>query len=231
MHHAAQSTNELKELDALLADRQGEWWDAFYANRAKPIPFFGTSPDECLHEWVSHGAIPRGAALDIGCGNGRNAIFLAQSGFAVEGVDYSQAAIGWATQSASEAGVVIGLHHASIFEMNLKPSSYDFIYDSGCFHHIAPHSRARYVELIVAALKPSGWFGMVCFRPEGGSGLSDDDVYARKTLGGGLGYTEARLREIWNGALTIRTLRQMKAHAADSTLFGEHFLWAMLAQR
>lgn len=43
---------------------------------------------------------------------------------------------------------------------------------------------------------------MVCFRPEGGSGLSDDEVYERGTLGGGLGYTDV----------------------------GEAFVWALLAQ-
>jgi SAM-dependent methyltransferase len=219
------------ELDALLADRDSGWWDTFFANRAKPIPFFGTAPDECLHEWVTEGAIPRGAALDIGCGNGRNAIFLAQSGFTVEAMDYSQTAIDWAEQRATEAGVEIGLRHASVFEIDFTPRSYDFIYDSGCFHHIAPHRRERYVELIASALKPGGCFAMVCFRPEGGSGLSDDAVYERRTLGGGLGYSEERLREIWSGTFTILELRPMKEQRSESALFGENFLWAMRAQR
>ena len=108
---------ELAELDALLADRQSAWWDSFYADRARPVPFFGASPDESLYKWIDNGAIPRGRALDLGCGNGRNAVFLAQSGFTVEGIDYSQAAIEWAQQRAGQAGVEIRLHHASVFEM------------------------------------------------------------------------------------------------------------------
>jgi SAM-dependent methyltransferase len=228
---AMNSPKQLDARDALLADRQSEWWNTFYANRAKPIPFFGTSPDENLHEWVTNATIPRGAALDIGCGNGRNAIFLSKSGFTVDALDYSRAAIEWASQRATEAGVEIRTHHASIFEMDIQPSSYDFIYDSGCFHHIAPHRRARYVDLIATALKPGGRFGMVCFRPEGGSGLSDNEVYERKSLGGGLGYSEERLREIWSGTFTILELRQMKEQLSQSALFGENFLWAMRAQR
>jgi cyclopropane fatty-acyl-phospholipid synthase-like methyltransferase len=225
------SASELAHFDALFADRQHEWWNSFYANRAKPIPFFGTAPDENLHEWLENGTIARGAALDIGCGNGRNAIFLAKSGFTVYAVDYLQSAIEWAGQRADEAGVDICLHHASIFEMNFPPGGYDFVYDYGCFHHIAPHRRAGYVSRIFSALKPGGWFGVVCFRPEGGSGFSDEEVYERRSLGGGLGYSEERLREIWNDAFAIHTLRQMKQQQADSGLFCETFLWAMLTQR
>jgi SAM-dependent methyltransferase len=219
------------ELDALLADRQHAWCDNFYANRAKPIPFFGTAPDENLYEWVADGTLARGAALEIGCGNGRNAIFLAKSGFAVDAVDYSLTAIEWAGERADEAGVEIGLHHVPIFEMNFQLGSYDFVYDSGCFHHIAPHRRAGYVALVSSLLKPGGWFAMVCFRPEGGSGFLDDDVYERRSLGGGLGYSEAQLRKIWSDAFTIHTLRQMKSQQPESGFFGESFLWAMRAQK
>ena len=75
------------ELDALLADRQNDWWNTFYANRAKPVPFFGTAPDESLSTWINDGVFPPGKALDLGCGNGRNAILLAKSGFSVDGVE------------------------------------------------------------------------------------------------------------------------------------------------
>jgi hypothetical protein len=105
------------------------------------------------------------------------------------------------------------------------------IYDSGCFHHIAPHRRAQYVDLVINALRPGRWFGLTCFRPEGGSGLTDEQVYDRGTLGGGLGYTEERLREIWSRDLQVRSIRQMKKPSDDSGLFGETFLWVMLAQK
>ena len=67
------------ELDALLAERQNDWWNEFYANRVKPVPFFGPEPDESLSMWINEGAILPGKAVDLGCGNGRNAIFLARS--------------------------------------------------------------------------------------------------------------------------------------------------------
>lgn len=219
------------ELDALLAARQSDWWDAFYANRTKPVPFFGPEPDESLSTWIRDGVIPPGKAVDLGCGNGRNAIFLARSGFDVEGVDYSRTAVEWAAQRAKEADARVRLHCTSIFDAPIRPLSYDLVYDSGCFHQLAPHQRAGYVALVAGALKPGGWFGMTCFRPEGGSGLSDDEVYERGTLGGGLGYTEARLRELWSVGLEIHVLRQMQEAPPGSGVFGKGFLWVVLARK
>ena len=190
-----------------------------------------TSPDESLAQWVDQGSIPAGRAIEFGCGHGRNSIFLARHGFSVEAVDYSPTAIDWARERVAQAGVAVSLACRNVFELELPGRPHGLVYDSGCFHHIAPHRRRQYVDLVADALAPGGWFGLTCFRPEGGSGYSDDEVYERRSLGGGLGYTEGRLRDIWSGRLQVRELRQMKKQAADSALFGETFLWVLLAQK
>ena len=84
---------------------------------------------------------------------------------------------------------------------------------------------------MVSALKPGGSSGLTCFRPDGGSGFTDDEVYERRSMGGGLGYTEARLREVWSCGLQVRVVRQMDKPGAGSGLFGENFLWVVLAQK
>lgn len=223
--------SELAELDALLVAPPSRWWDSFYADRAKPCPFFVASPDESLARWVGEGVILSGRAIDLGCGHGRNAVFLARQGFTVEGVDYAQTAIDWASERVATAGVDVTLTRANVFELKLEAKSYDLVYDSGCFHHIAPHRRNSYIDLVVDALKPGGWFGLTCFRPEGGSGLSDDEVYERRSMGGGLGYTEEQLRAIWSRGLEVHAVRQMKKPADGSGLFGEEFLWTLLARK
>ena len=85
--------------------------------------------------------------------------------------------------------------------------------------------------MVTDALAQGGWFGLACFRPEGGSGYSDDEDYDGHSPGGGLGYSEERLREIWSRNLRVRNIRQMAKPSAESGLFGETFLWALLAQK
>lgn len=224
---------ERAELDSRLdAHAAGVWWDRFYADRAKPCPFFVGHPDENLARWVRERRIAVGRAVDLGCGHGRNSVFLAQQGFSVDALDASARALAWARERVDKARVPVTLVHADVFAWQPEPAAYDLVYDSGCFHHISPHRRARYVQLVARALKRGGFFGLTCFRPEGGSGYTDDEVYQRNSLGGGLGYTEERLKEIWSlGGMDIQELRQMRKPAASEALFGEDFLWVMLARK
>ena len=224
-------TTDPKALDAQLAHQDPGRWDRFYADRSRPVPFFGPAPDENLAAWIDGGLVRPGRALDLGCGFGRNAVHLARRGFDVEAVDYSEAAIAWGREAAQQAGVGIAFVRSDVFELQPAEAAYDLVYDGGCFHHIAPHRRAQYVDLVVRALRPGGTFGMTCFRPEGGSGFSDDEVYRRGTLGGGLGYTDAQLRAIWSAGLVIEELRPMRKPAPGSGLFGEPFLWVLRARK
>jgi SAM-dependent methyltransferase len=124
--------------------------------------------------------------------------------------------------------VAVSFQCCSIFGAQIETGAYDVVYDSGCFHHLAPHRRQDYLDLVTAALKPGGGFGLVCFRPEGGSGLTDLQVYEKASLGGGLGYTADQLRLLWDRPpFSVRVLRQMKH--AEGPCFGEDFLWALLA--
>lgn len=211
---------EPAELYALLDSLLAKEWAGFYEDRSRPVPFFVDCPDESLAEWVSQGRIQPGTALDIGCGNGRNSRFLASKGFTVTGVDLDSTAIQWAQEQGGDYVC------DSVFDLPL--GSYDLIFDSGCFHHLPPHRRKQYVELVARHLRPGAHFGLTCFRPEGGSGLTDREVYERWTLGGGLGYTEAQLRDIWSRELEILELRPMREVEG---LFGKDFLWVMLARR
>jgi cyclopropane fatty-acyl-phospholipid synthase-like methyltransferase len=221
----------LSMLDTLLAGRESDWWNRFYEDRTKPCPFFVESPDESLAHWVNEKLVRPGRAVDLGCGNGRNGVFLARRGFVVEGVDYSQKAIDWAAERVRQARVPMQLRCQSVLELECELGSYDLVYDSGCFHHMPPHRRRTYVELVTELLKPGGWFGLTCFRPEGGSGFSDYEVYERRSLGGGLGYTEERLREIWSHGLQVRAIRQMRKPGEESGFFGADFLWVLIAQK
>jgi len=81
-----------------------DFWDRFYADRSRPVSFFVPKPDENLAAYLSRGLIAPGRALDLGCGPGRNALYLALRGFDVDAVDLSPVAITWVQDRAHEAG-------------------------------------------------------------------------------------------------------------------------------
>ncbi|MFB5089812.1 class I SAM-dependent methyltransferase, partial [Psychrobacillus sp. PGGUH221] len=83
------------------------------------------------------------------------------------------------------------------FELDIAEGTYDIVYDSGCLHHIAPHRRMSYIDLVKKALKPNGFFAITCFVQGGefgGADISDWEVYRLRSLKGGLGYTDEKLR-------------------------------------
>jgi SAM-dependent methyltransferase len=226
------SQDALRMLDGLLAERGGAWWNGFFSDRAKSCPFLVPWPDENLVEWFAQGRLGVGRVLELGCGHGRNAVFLAEAGCTVDAVDFSAEAIGWATERAEAAGVAVSFQCCDIFEAQFDDGSYDLVVDSGCFHHLAPHRCQGYVELVGRALKPGGRFALVCFRPEGGSGFTDRQVYERWSLGGGLGYSSQRLRALWGAQpFSVEVLRQMRAGGERGPVFGADFLWALLATK
>ncbi|OXM73226.1 SAM-dependent methyltransferase [Amycolatopsis sp. KNN50.9b] len=193
-------------------------WDGFYADR--DVPFSVDKPDENLVSWVSQGLISPGRALDVGCGPGRNARWLAEQGFEVDAVDMSSTAIAWARER-TPAGASVTFHCGNVFETPLR-GGYDLVYDSGCFHHLAPHRRLSYVALLRRALVPGGHFGLVAFG-DGGSAMSDSEVYAQGSLGGGLAYSAVELRDIF-AEFDVVEQRVMAEQPEDSALFGKSFL-------
>jgi SAM-dependent methyltransferase len=216
----------------LLEGSGGARWDEFFADRARPCPFFVEWPDENLAAWFGEGLLTPGRVLELGCGHGRNATYLASLGCSVDAVDFSAQAIEWARERAKQTGAPVDFQCCSIFDATFTDGSYDLVYDSGCFHHLPPHRRKDYAGLVHRALKPGGSYGLVCFRPEGGSGYTDQQVYELGSLGGGLGYTEDRLRALWNNApFCLHALRQMNKTDGHGPYFGEDFLWALLATK
>lgn len=227
------TTDDLLDvLDEVLVGDDATRWNEFFADRARPIPFFVDYPDESLAGWLAGGRLHPGRVLELGCGHGRNALYLASQGCTVDAVDLSAEALGWARQRAEAAGAMVTFQNCSIFDAVIEPEAYDLVYDSGCLHHLPPHRRQSYVSLVNRALKPGGHFGLTCFRPEGGSGLTDQQVYERVTLGGGLGYTEDQLRHLWDRApFSVQVLRQMAKTGGGGPHFGEDFLWVLLAAK
>jgi len=220
----------LRILDSKFRD-ESDWWDHFYTDRNRDIPFFVNAPDENLVEYFNTKQISPGKVLELGCGPGRNAIYLSGLGFEVDAIDISEGAVRWARERALKAGVDVNFAAGSIFRHSFELNAYDLVYDAGCLHHIPPHRRSSYLDLVVNVLKPEGLLGLVCFTPEGGSGLSDLDVYKEWTLKGGLGFTDLKLQKFFNHDFKQIAFRRMKEMPVHSDLFGKSFCWTTLMQK
>jgi len=79
-----------------------EFWEGFYGPGRKP---WSGRPNQVLVDELTQRPAPVGRALDLGCGAGADAIWLAQQGWAVTGVDISSAALTHAASEADAAGV------------------------------------------------------------------------------------------------------------------------------
>ncbi|WP_330296263.1 class I SAM-dependent methyltransferase [Streptomyces sp. NBC_00503] len=210
------------------------WWDGFYADRDRPVPFFAAKPDENLASCLDRGLIPRGGrALDLGCGPGRNALYLDSLGFEVDAVDLSPTALAWAGERARTAGSAVRFHRGDALGTAgaALVGPYDLIYDSGCFHHLPPHRRVSYLALLERLLAPGGRFALTCFASGAmGSELPDAEFYGRARLEGGLAYTPESLRWVFCDLDEVE-LRRMNDEPPASASFGEAFLWTALFRR
>ncbi|MEH7356407.1 class I SAM-dependent methyltransferase [Neobacillus drentensis] len=211
----------LEMLDSLLREPT-QFWDQFYSDREKGVPFFTNSPDENLVGYFENKLFRPGKVLELGCGPGRNAIYFAEKGCNIDAVDLSQESLKWAEERAIEKNVSVNFIKENIFELDIEEGTYDIVYDSGCFHHIAPHRRMSYIDLVKKALKPNGFFAITCFVEGGelgGAEISDWEVYRLRSLKGGLGYTEEKLRLIFRDFKEIE-IRKMKVIEQPNVVFG-----------
>jgi len=93
--------------------------------------------------------IPRGLALDVAAGKGRNAIFLADAGFSVVGIDISPFALAEARRRAEEKSVRISWHQADLEQFELPAAAYNLIVN---FNYL---QRSLFPQ-VQRALKPQG---------------------------------------------------------------------------
>ena len=108
---------------------------------------------------VAADLIPAGSTvLDVGCGAGQEAIFLARCGFRAIGVDTSRKALEIARNRAVEAGVQVDFHLASATDLPLADRSIAFANDRGCLHVIDRDQRRDYARELYRVLRPGASF-------------------------------------------------------------------------
>lgn len=124
----------------------------------------------------------RGAVLDAGCGLGDNAIFLAQRGFAVTGVDGAETALRKARERAEAAGVDVEFLQADVTTFDGVEPRFDTVLDSALYHCLMGEQRTAYAAALHRVTRPGARLHVLCFADTGNDGLdlpmtvSQDDL-------------------------------------------------------
>jgi ubiquinone/menaquinone biosynthesis C-methylase UbiE len=135
-----------------------------------------------LCKLVIDNTIPRGSlVVDLGCGPGTEAVFLAAHGMSVIGIDRMPNALRTAAGLAGHYGVKVSWVLGDILAVPLAAGSADVVNDSFIFHNLRDEARPIYAQEVWRLLRPNGLFVLRGFsdRMEPGSGprrLSSEEI-------------------------------------------------------
>jgi len=175
----------------------------FFDNAYEGVPTWDIGrPQGAVVRLVEAGDI-EGAVIDIGCGTGENALFLAKRGHQVVGVDLAHAAIDRAVAKArgrqspvapgerpnplapgerpnplapgeQPGSVTFQVHDA--LELETLGRTFDTGLDVGCFHTLQPHDRRRYAASLRAVLRAGGRALLLCWSDRNPFGYGPERV-------------------------------------------------------
>lgn len=125
---------------------------------------FGLHPNSTLVEHAS--LVPEGMVLDLGMGEGGNALFFAKRGYDVYGIDVSATAVNRALEHARSGSLRLQAQVADLTTITIEPESYSLIIASMVLQFFTKAVSDQVIERIQAGLKPSGIGFLAVFSTE-----------------------------------------------------------------
>lgn len=147
-------------------EKQGDQWDEVYSQRYMTMWY----PNEDIVRFcalliqkrltLDRYEVKRkvNRVLDLGSGNGRHAIYFAEQGFEVSGVDISEQAIAWAKDWSSGKGLQIDFRVADIVALPFEDSTFDVVVSHGVLDHVSSEVSQKAIHEVRRVLKTGGLF-------------------------------------------------------------------------
>lgn len=136
-------------------------WNESYASGE--LPWDTGEPEPLLAEFVTSGRIQPTRTLEIGAGTGTNALWLAECGFDVLGIDVAPLAVERANAKLNGRDLPCRFRTLDFLATEPPGGPFEFVFDRGCFHVFdEPEERARFAAQVAAALAPGGlWLSLI----------------------------------------------------------------------
>ncbi len=151
---------EEKTLEKQIEDQ----WESDYSRADIPnMPWEAFKPPSRLVKLIDSGKMKIGKAIDLGCGLGTNAIYLAKRGFDVTALDVSKTALKYAEERVAKENVKINFVQGFAHKLNFPEKTFSLVFDRGCFHHIPIEFRESYLKEIDRVLADKGSYYLECF--------------------------------------------------------------------
>lgn len=192
------------------------------------IPWNLVDPPQILVDAVAIGRVEPCRAVDLGCGAGNYAVWLAEQGFEVTGIDISPQAVRLAAELAARRGVSVRFVATDLLgepsaDLKAMAGEFAFGYDWELLHHVFPEDRERYIANVAHLLAPEATYLSVCFS-ERNEGFGGEGKYRTTPLGTTLYFSsEDELRELFAPFFVIDELRTVEIAGK----YGPH--WANVA--
>lgn len=135
-----------------------------------------------------------GDVIDVGCGTGENALYLAALGASVVGVDASPTAIARAREKARTRGIKASFLVADALALEGLGRSFDTAIDCGLFHTFPDDDRPAFERGLRSVVRPGGRYALLCF-----SEAEPGDAGPRRV-------TQAEIRATFEGAWRIDSI-------------------------
>ncbi|MCL0098968.1 class I SAM-dependent methyltransferase [Dehalococcoidia bacterium] len=134
-----------------MVERSSTWEEAYRSVKS----LWELEPDHALREYAT--LVPDGTVLDLGVGEGRNALFFAEMGYEVEGVDISQTAVERCVERAKKANLKVKAEVRDLKEVDIPQGKYSLIIAAWVLNFFKKTEAEEIIKRIRNGLKKDGF--------------------------------------------------------------------------